>query len=204
MLGVGGTAGSLIQGGLMAGGTAAFLDSFSQKGVRGWAEAIGGGAAIGAAIGSVVPVIGTAIGAAIGAAAGALAKGIQALIAPRDQGEERISGGSDGTRAGLRRHGLVFPGRLQEVARRRGNLRREPGLPHPQGHRIELEVPGRSGRAAGCGTGQNAGFPEISRSGQDGVGNVRFSGSSTNWANLLETGRPSTRLSRPLSRTLRP
>jgi len=76
IFGVGGTAGSLIQGGLMAGGTAAFLDSFSQKGVRGWAEAIGGGAAIGAAIGSVVPVI----GAAIGAAAGALAKGIQALV----------------------------------------------------------------------------------------------------------------------------
>ena len=80
IFGVGGTAGSLIQGGLMAGGTAAFLDSFSQKGVRGWAEAIGGGAAIGAAIGSVVPVIGTAIGAAIGAAAGALAKGIQSLV----------------------------------------------------------------------------------------------------------------------------
>jgi hypothetical protein len=80
IFGVGGTAGSMIQGGLMAGGTAAFLDSFSQKGVRGWAEAIGGGAAIGAAIGSVVPVIGTAIGAAIGAAAGALAKGIQSLV----------------------------------------------------------------------------------------------------------------------------
>ena len=80
IFGVGGTAGSLIQGGLMAGGTAAFLDSFSQKGVRGWVEAIGGGAAIGAAIGSVVPVIGTAIGAAIGAAAGALAKGIQSLV----------------------------------------------------------------------------------------------------------------------------
>lgn len=80
IFGVGGTAGSLIQAGLMAGGTAAFLDSFSQKGVRGWAQAIGGGAAIGAAIGSVVPVIGTAIGAAIGAAAGALAKGIQSLV----------------------------------------------------------------------------------------------------------------------------
>jgi hypothetical protein len=80
IFGVGGTAGSLIQGGLMAGGTASFLDSFSRTGVRGWAEAIGGGAAIGAAIGSVVPVIGTAIGAAIGAAAGALAKGIQSLV----------------------------------------------------------------------------------------------------------------------------
>jgi hypothetical protein len=80
IFGVGGTAGSLIQGGLMAGGSAAFFDSFSQKGVRGWAEAIGGGAAIGAAIGSTIPVIGTAIGAAIGAAAGALAKGIQSLV----------------------------------------------------------------------------------------------------------------------------
>jgi ABC-type transporter Mla subunit MlaD len=80
IFGVGGTAGALIQGGLMAGGTTAFLDSFRQNGVRGWVEAIGGGAAIGAAIGSVVPVIGTGIGAAFGAVGGAISKGFQSLV----------------------------------------------------------------------------------------------------------------------------
>jgi hypothetical protein len=79
IFGLSGSLGSLVQSGLMMGGSWAFMDSFKQKGARGWLESIGGGAALGASIGSVIPGIGTAIGAAIGAAAGAISKGIQSI-----------------------------------------------------------------------------------------------------------------------------
>jgi hypothetical protein len=81
IFGLGGKSGGLVQSGLMMGGSMALMDSFSRGGAGGWAESIGGGAAMGAAIGSVIPGLGTAIGAAIGAAFGALSKSIQALVA---------------------------------------------------------------------------------------------------------------------------
>lgn len=79
-MGAEGQAGAMLQQAMMAGGTAAFMDSFSQKGVRGWAEGIGGGAAMGAAIGSAIPGLGTAVGAAIGASVGLLTRVIKSIM----------------------------------------------------------------------------------------------------------------------------
>jgi len=70
----GGTAaGGALQMGAFAGGTMAFMDSLKSKGVKGWLEAVGGGAAIGTAI---LPGIGTLIGAA----AGTIVHGIEVAI----------------------------------------------------------------------------------------------------------------------------
>jgi hypothetical protein len=69
-----------LGGAFLGGGAMLGIQGMFTKGVKGWAESIGGGAMAGAAIGSIFPIIGTAIGAAIGAAVGAISKGIQALV----------------------------------------------------------------------------------------------------------------------------